>query len=141
MAPGADGPLLTVGLLSSGICEQSAHDLLRITAALAVRGHMLQHSAQHFIQRGCPLVQQDTGLRQEPIQIPVSSHLLLEIHQLHILQRERRALKGSLGNGACLTMILRIWFFLIKHVSQFTSALHLHILLFKANPLALLTEA
>lgn len=82
------GSLLTVDLLSSCICEKHAHHLLEVTAGLgciAVLTHVVQHSLQNVVQGGGGLIQQDSGPRQEAIQVPVRPNLLLKVHQLHIL--------------------------------------------------------
>lgn len=47
--------------------------------------HMVQHSLQDVVQGGSSLIQQDSGPRQEAVQVPVCPDLLLKVHQLHIL--------------------------------------------------------
>lgn len=80
--------LLTVDLLSAGVCEKHAHHLLEVAAGfghVAVLGHMMQHPLQDVVQRCCCLVQKDTRSSQKTIQVSVRPHLLLKVHQLHIL--------------------------------------------------------
>lgn len=102
--PDSDGfppPLsdLTVDLLSSGVGEEHAHHLLEVAPGLrrvAVLADAVQHSLEDVVQGGGRLIQQDGGPRQEAVQIPVRPHLLLEVHQLHILIRGQR-IQGQEG--------------------------------------------
>ena len=84
---------LTVDFLRAGVREQHAHHLLEVAARLGgvrVLAHVVQHALQHVVQGCGRLIQQDAGPCQEPAQVPVRSHLLLEVHQRHILQWRRR---------------------------------------------------
>lgn len=84
--------VLTVDLLSAGVREQHAHHLLEVAAGLgrvAVLTHVVQHSLEDVVQGRSGLVQQDAGPRQEAVQVPVGSDLLLKVHQRHILQKRK----------------------------------------------------
>lgn len=84
--------LLTVNLLRSCVCEKHAHHLLEVAAGLGcvtVLAHVVQHPLQDVIQGGGGLIQQDGGPRQEAIQVPVCPNFLLEVHQLHILEKSQ----------------------------------------------------
>lgn len=90
--------LLTVNLLRSCVCEKHAHHLLEVAAGLGcvtVLAHVVQHPLQDVIQGGGGLIQQDGGPRQEAIQVPVCPNFLLEVHQLHILEKSQNCQNES----------------------------------------------
>lgn len=117
--------LLTVHLLSASVCEKHAHHLLEVAAGLrreAVLAHVVQHPLQDVVQGRGRLVQQDAGPGQEAVQVPVRPHLLLKVHQLHILQGREDSVFFYSGMSELITAISVIKTVRLKHIVRMHAA-------------------
>jgi hypothetical protein len=64
------------------VCKDLGHELVQAACRfcmVGVLGEALEHGSQHLIQRGSCFIQNDGGLCQEAIQVPVCTDLFLKV--------------------------------------------------------------